>query len=548
VALLAAGGVAAAAASSGPDLPDLALKNYAPAGREAVRVALAPGVAVAPGAAVAGSASRYRPSERHPALDRMARALANQPAQQESLRSSLEGAVTGYRKLSLGSELADDMASGLAMLVLTWDKLQTGRDLSGSAGPRLARQLQAAMKVPAIARLPDPEKQAIQDWSVASATLLLSLDQTVRQAGKQDSEHRIARRAGELVADLFGVPIERLALTEGGLQVVPALAEPSVAPEAPPPASPSAGRSAPAAGPGAVPVPEPVTGPLGTPQLWQDYAFIPPAGWSVKPYSDLLMMQAPPTQQAGESTFISLQPFRRAEADLASQAVAVAREAFAGKFGSFLNHSSGNQDLFADMERGVTGDGWRYVQVDLAPIQIDGARVWALVRVLLVRVGDRVAPIVAWDSGIRLVNEVSGRDVWSTFFFGLGFPNHPGPGPGGAQELLAGTWGVGGSNAMVQETYGRDGTYGSAAGYQTYRDLSATRVLETTHGFFSEGRYLVQGNRLTVWPRGGKPETHYFRIAEQANSVAAGGWITLLRQLQRSVDGQNYELKLTKHR
>jgi hypothetical protein len=262
--------------------------------------------------------------------------------------------------------------------------------------------------------------------------------------------------------------------------------------------------------------------------------------------TDGVLLRAPPTAQEGESTFIALLPLRRAEADLSSQAAAVARAFFAQNVGRFVSYSYGHDDLRENMERGLTGDGWRFLEVNLSPIMLDGKITGHLVRVMLVQLGDLVAPIVAYDNGIRLDNPVSGRGAWPLFYIGLSFPRHRGPGPDAIYEQLAGTWGVGGGNAMVQETFGKDGSYGSAAGYQTYRDISRTQVLERTHGFFGEGRYVVHGNRLTVWSNGGKPETHYFRISEQANSAVPSGWIWKLRQLIRDGEGQAQELTLTR--
>jgi hypothetical protein len=227
--------------------------------------------------------------------------------------------------------------------------------------------------------------------------------------------------------------------------------------------------------------------------------------------------------------------------------VAVARGFFAQKFSGFVSFTYGSQDLRAQMERGITGDGWRFVEVNLSPALPGGGSTGALVRVFLVQLGNQVAPVVAFDNGSRLDSPVNGRGAWPLFFYGLTFPQRAGPGPGATYDQLVGTWGAGGTNALVQETFGKDGSYGSMAGRQTYTDISATRVLERTRGWFGEGRYVVQGNRLTVWSNGGKPATHYFRIAEQANSVAPGGWIVVLRQLNRAPDGQVYEFKSTRH-
>jgi hypothetical protein len=171
----------------------------------------------------------------------MAKTMASPGTQQASWRGSLEATVGGHRQQMAGTEFADDMAGGLSTLILTWDQLATGQDRSSSAGPRLTRQLQLALKVPAVQRLGDGDKQAVYEWSIGASTLLLTLDQAVKQAGRQDTEHRIARRAGELVADLFGVQIEALTLTDAGLQVRLPNVVASSAPEGPPASAPAGG-------------------------------------------------------------------------------------------------------------------------------------------------------------------------------------------------------------------------------------------------------------------------------------------------------------------
>jgi hypothetical protein len=300
--------------------------------------------------------------------------------------------------------------------------------------------------------------------------------------------------------------------------------------------------------PPSAPLPEPETGSLGTPQTWQDYSFIPPPGWTTQIFPDGVFMQAPPTQQTGESTFIAMMPLRKAEGDLANQALAIVRGFFAQKFIGYVSYIYGHQNnLLEQMERGVTGDGWRFVEVNLSPILQDGKYTTHLVRVLLIQVGNQVAPVIAYDNGIRLDNPVSGKGAWPLFYFGLTFPKLAGPGPGAAYDQLVGTWGAGGTNSMLEETFGKEGAYSSMAGHQTYHDISSTQVLERTRGWFGEGRYVVQGNRLTVWSNGGKPATHYFRLAEQSNSAVPSGWIWKLRQLNRSIDGQNYEFTSTRH-
>ena len=70
------------------------------------------------------------------------------------------------------------------------------------------------------------------------------------------------------------------------------------------------------------------------------------------------------------------------------------------------------------------------------------------------------------------------------------------------------------------------------------RELNATQVLERTTSWFGEGRFVVRGSQLAVWPLKGKPRTSYWYVDEEANSACASGWLRRLHRIQLTYDGK----------
>jgi hypothetical protein len=277
----------------------------------------------------------------------------------------------------------------------------------------------------------------------------------------------------------------------------------------------------------------------GARQRWSEYSFQVPPGMTGAAYTDGYGLTVGPCS-------ITLLKLRPAEGALDAQALSIMKDFLKDKVGSFRDEYGHDRPLDFQ-QRGVSGRGWEYVEIPpTAMVGKDGMPMEGSAQLLLAKVGDKVAPVIGLDA--QSAGCLGGpRDTdfrWRSLFYSLEFPEQSAPSANPLGQQVVGTWRIGGGNTLLENTYQADGRYKHASAYQTAREISNTRVLETTHGVFGDGKWVVRGDRLTEVPdkEGSKASTAWLRIVSIPNSATKTGWLTRLYRLELSSEGKPYEV------
>jgi hypothetical protein len=201
-----------------------------------------------------------------------------------------------------------------------------------------------------------------------------------------------------------------------------------------------------------------------------------------------------------------------------------------GNFGVKVMNSIGESDLTVDRRLGRSADGWSYVELGgmLAGDQAGRARIMLIVR------GATVVPVIALASrGNGCVAGVPGETTafgnsitWAALYHSLRIAGSP-PSTH-LREQIVGRWeslsaSTGARVGTSQgETYAPNGRYAHVGMVGAYGPVSPGGSDFMTQSFTGDGRYVVEGNRLTISPDQGSPQTNLIRIVEDREATAPG--------------------------
>ena len=268
-----------------------------------------------------------------------------------------------------------------------------------------------------------------------------------------------------------------------------------------------------------------------------DYVYTAPPGWSIKQYSDGIVISAP--DHGNERCLLSLWPMRNAGSDLWTDANNIFAEVFKG-------YQPKNNGLTPNsIIKGISPQGWEYVIIKKS-IGINGyATVFGFL--FVARLGNQLAPIsgISKDPMVSACFGLLQTDVWPKFFYSLQFRNWKNSAPGISKQII-GDWIGGGATAAGKFSFAPNGRYANAEASQQYHSMSDGEVLATTQGFFGDGAYTLKGNQITLIKDRDKnnPEHGYIRVEEESidNGINWTEKLFLLRT--SSVDGKEYEVSL----
>ncbi len=290
---------------------------------------------------------------------------------------------------------------------------------------------------------------------------------------------------------------------------------------------------------------EPTIALTGSRTSWGGYSLLAPPGMSPAIGPDGLQLK-----QAGlpsGTCSIVLLPQEAASGAPDAQALAIVGRYFAGTATGFRGQYTG-PDPYSGQERGTSARGFEWVELpELWPTGENGQMLDARVRIMLVLLGAKVAPIVGLETG-EAHCLMSGRDSphqWLRLFYSLEFPE-AGLSPADPAAQVVGRWSLASSSAAVSREYRADGTALFAAGARTTVEISNTRVRETDRTFARDGTWRVSGDRLVVSSDARPAETRWFRVVKVRNTSAQSGWLTELRDFDLGSDGKPYESGLRK--
>jgi hypothetical protein len=256
--------------------------------------------------------------------------------------------------------------------------------------------------------------------------------------------------------------------------------------------------------------------PTGPPTMWRGISFIVPAGMRGVDKRDFYDMAGPGINgRIGQCSILILGD-ERAGPDLAKQAQDLLVSAMAS-LGQRVVNARAESDLTADRRVGRSSDGWDWVELSGTLGEGVGGRA----RIMLIVRGATVVPIMAvavsGNGCVGLPSEPtagSNTITWAALYHSLRLA---GSTPSAhLREQIIGGWAAmsvstGGQVGTSQgETYAPNGRYARASMVGAYGAGSEFLA----RGFTGDGRYVVEGNRLSIFPDRGPSQTTLVRIVE----------------------------------
>ena len=285
---------------------------------------------------------------------------------------------------------------------------------------------------------------------------------------------------------------------------------------------------------------------LGAQGTLDEYTYTAPTGWTSQRYPDGIVLSA--NGNNGERCLLQVWPTRPGGANLQSDAQAAYQEIF--KTYELVNVSDNGNTLGPTVIHGRSGHGWEYVILKdgIRKPPMGNQRFMALYGFVFVAKLQGHIGVISGMSKEPLVSACFGeqlRNVWPEFFYSLNFKSWTAtPDPGILEKSLVGTWTTATASVADQWVFTDSGRYGGASAVQNYNGLANGTVLETTHAYFGDGAYALNGNLMHLTPdnKGQSPSNALVRVEEE------NGAPMLYVMRKSSVDGSIYEVRYKRQR
>lgn len=286
---------------------------------------------------------------------------------------------------------------------------------------------------------------------------------------------------------------------------------------------------------------------LGAQGSLDEYVYAVPSGWQTQRFPDGIVLSA--MGNNGEKCLLQIWPTRPAGPNLQSDAQAAYQEIF--KTYQLVSVSDNGNTLGPKVIHGVSGHGWEYVILKDGirhPPGPGGQTYMTLYGFVFVAKLQGHIGVISGMGKEPLVSACYGealRDVWPQFFYNLNFKSWTAtPDPAILAKSLVGTWTTATATVADQWAFTADGRYGGASAVANYSALSNGEVLQTTHGYFGDGAYALNGNVMHLTPdnKDKSPSNALVRV-EVENGAP---FLYVMRR--SSVDGSNYEVRYKKQR
>lgn len=260
-------------------------------------------------------------------------------------------------------------------------------------------------------------------------------------------------------------------------------------------------------------LPPPAWQPTGARITWKGLSFIVPPGMSGAAKGDLYEMVGLGMRGRGGVCVIVISGELPSRGDLATYAQAILVGNLAS-VGAGVADSQGGSNLIADRRVGRSADGWRYVELNGMFTQGAGGRA----RIMLIDRGATVISIFAISQpgngcvGLSFETTPNSNTItWAALYYSLKLA---GATPSDHfREQIIGRWvGSGmskaaGAGMLQDEVYAPNGRYGGAS-------LLATATGQQLSSSTGDGHYVVDADKLAIFPNAGKPEAHLIRVVE----------------------------------
>ena len=302
-----------------------------------------------------------------------------------------------------------------------------------------------------------------------------------------------------------------------------------------------ASSAAPNAGGGQAAPPAGIAASLG------DYVYTVPPGWTTTQYPDGIVLMSP-VAVTNERCVMTIGPMRRPSGNLLADAYGIFQDIYRSY--EPRNLTDRGTPLDPLVVRGTSGQGWDYVIVKrgIAP---PGSRESRLAFAFVAKLNDRLA-VLSGVSKDPLVSTCFGElvnNVWPKFFYSLSFKGWmPTDQSAAMRRKISGKWMSAGAAAAAEFIFAGNGRYLDAAGRTQYDRINNSEVLATTTAFAGNGGYTLRGNSITLKPDGRASESGLIRVEEESKDDGRTWNEVLYLTRTSSVDGKEYELRMTRPR
>jgi hypothetical protein len=189
--------------------------------------------------------------------------------------------------------------------------------------------------------------------------------------------------------------------------------------------------------------------------------------------------------------------------------------------------------------RGVTGDGWPFVELQGELLDATQHRSGEHVRIAAYQLGTQVAAVVGWESSpsVQCLSEILNPFSWTSLTYSVSFPSLTSSTPHALRDALVGGWFGSETGTTVSlawsDVFSGNGQHSDLTGYETWQTLNTTQVLDTFSSWQGNSYWAVSGNQLTVWPfdTSKAATTRYFRVVAEYNTAEPSGWRSYLHRL-----------------
>jgi hypothetical protein len=267
-------------------------------------------------------------------------------------------------------------------------------------------------------------------------------------------------------------------------------------------------------------LPAPVWQPIGERVAWGSLSFIVPPGMKGKVRTDLYEMAGPGVRGRDSQCSIFIVGAKPSRGDLAT----FAQTLLLGTLTARVYDTSGGSNFIGYRRVGRSADGWRYVELNGRVDSMNATRI----RVMLIDRGATVIPIIGiaepGNGCVGLNIEATPNEntvTWSALFYSLKLVGDTASASNHLREQVIGHWegsgfAFGGSAGMLQdEVFEPNGRYGGA-GMDT---VGPGRPLSSSTG---RGSYVVEANKLALFPNAGNPEAYLIRVVEDYSPTTPG--------------------------
>lgn len=180
--------------------------------------------AIAPLSGPPATRARFIPGAPSGAAEALAQAMAPRPADQQALLTTMQQLRQVYEKTALEEDRSNSLAAAFTFFIACNMTAYTGKEPTEAADDRLFAQLETAIAAtPSIASLSDADQQAMHDWLVAMAGVVLATFVSADVAGSPEAAEAARALAASAMNEVLGLDPEGMLLDEKGLVVIPEL-------------------------------------------------------------------------------------------------------------------------------------------------------------------------------------------------------------------------------------------------------------------------------------------------------------------------------------